>query len=169
MTTINSILLGITASLIASIIFTWFFTRLKPKIKASEFIAYKDGSYRIKIINKSRFSAINIKAELSYINFFDVPGGREINSHRIPLIKSELFEIESLNRKPEFATYSYRFVTKENIRSGLTEKNRQFVRLKISSIHSLSNIGAVLIKEYSSTRIKDGDFKFGNSFDIIEH
>jgi uncharacterized membrane protein YeaQ/YmgE (transglycosylase-associated protein family) len=72
-TTINTIVLGITASFVASIIFTYIFTQMKPKLKISEVIGYTNGTFKIKVINKSRFAARNIKAELSYINFFEVP------------------------------------------------------------------------------------------------
>jgi len=124
MTTLITIILGITASFIASLIFSYLFTRLKPNIKTSEKIAYSNNSFKIKIINKGWFSATNVKAELSYIRYFDVPNGRERMSKKIELEKSELFSLDKFDKNSEFATYSYRLKTKvhENLIAGLNEK-----------------------------------------------
>jgi hypothetical protein len=75
----NAILTGIATSFVASIIFTVIFTSLRPKLKISDLVAIRQSncttSYKIKVINKSRYAATNVKAELSYINLFLVPKG----------------------------------------------------------------------------------------------
>jgi len=169
MTTLNTIILGITTSFVASLIFTYIFTQLKPKLKISAVIGHTNGTFKIKVINKSLFAATNIRAELSYINFFEVPGGLETNSFNIPLVNGELFALGKFDKKSEFATYSYRFVTKhgQNLRQDLNLNNRQFIRLKISATHSVSNIGKVFEQRYIAEQIIDGDFGFGDKIDIV--
>jgi len=168
-TTVKTIFFGIASSIVASMIFTYFFTQLKPKLKISAVIGQTNGTFKIKVINKSRFAAKNIKAELSYINFFTVPGGQEINSLNIPMVKEELFALDKFNKKSGFATYTYRFVTQhgQDLRLGLSQNNRQFIRLKISANHSVSNIGKVFEQRYLASQIIDGDFGFGDSVEIV--
>ena len=154
----------------ASIIFTYLFTRLKPNLKISTDIAYSNGSYKIKIINKSYFSAIHIKARLSYIKHFDVPGGhQETQATPIPLTlpDGELFSIDKFDSNIQFATYSYRFRTIEDIRNGLTLHNRLYIRIKIPATHSLSNIGKVFTQNYYEHNIINGDFQFGDNITVV--
>ncbi len=169
MTILNTIILGITTSFIASLIFSFIFTQLKPKIKISKVISYYENSFKIKIINKSCFSATNIKAEISYINFFDVPNGIETNSAKIELVKKDFFALAKFDKNSEYATYTYRLKTKkiENLREGLNKNNREYIRLKIFATHSLSNIGKVFEQKYKIEDIVNGDFAFGNTFEII--
>jgi hypothetical protein len=169
MTTLNTVILGITTSFVASLIFTYIFTQLKPKLKISTVIGHTNGIFKIKIINRSRFAATNIKAELSYINFFAVPGGQETNSTKIHLVKKELFALDKFEKDSEFATHTYRFVTKhgQDLRQGLNQNNRQFIRLKISANHSVSNIGKVFEQRYRAAQIIDGDYGFGDIIEIV--
>lgn len=168
MTIFCTIIFGFSTSLLATIIFTFIFTQIKPRLKISSEICHNDGTYKIKVINKNCWSVINVKTELSYINFFNVPNGVETNSLIIQLTKNELFSIDKYDKKSEYKTFSFRFVTHENLINGLKENNRQFLRFKISATHSLSNIGKVFTKEYSLKEIKEGDFKFGDSFEIVD-
>jgi hypothetical protein len=121
------------------------------------------------VINRDRFSAINIKAELSYISYFIVPGGQETSSEKIDLVKAELFSLDKFDPSSEYATYSYRFKIKkhEDLRTGLKDNTRKYIRLKILATHSISNIGKVFEKKYRADQIINGDFVFGESLEII--
>ena len=103
---------------------------------------------QIKVINKSRYAATNVKAELSYINLFSVPNGLETNSKKVVLNKSEIFSLDKFNLKSENASYTYMFVTTENIQNGLEAGNRNYLILRISATHSLSNMGKVFEKKF---------------------
>lgn len=166
----TTIITGIATSFIASCFFIFIFTRLKPKIKISDLIAIRDNNgavpYKIKVINKSRFPVINIKAELAYINYFQVPGGLETNSVKIVLNKSEIFSLDKFDTKAQNAPYTYMFVTTENILNRLIQNNLPYIRFKLSAIHSLSNIGTVFEKRYYANSFVTGDFHFGNNLTI---
>jgi len=161
-----TIFLGIATSFVASLVFTFFFTRLKPSLTISKVIGHSNNTFKIKVVNNSRFAAINVKAELSFISLFDVPQGSERQTHRIDLLKDELFDIDKFDKKSKYATYTYRFVTKHDIRKELELKSKDYIRFKISAIHSLSNIGKVFQQEYGLDQIVNGDFAFGNIIDI---
>lgn len=163
-----TIALGVSTSFIASLVFTFLFTRLKPRLKISSVIAHSHGTFKIKVVNKSRSSAINLKAELAYIRYFSVPGGKETKSEEIDLLKGELFAIDKYARSSVYATYSYRFATKQDIRQGFSNKNKDFIRFKIYAVHSLSNIGKVFYQEYSFNNIQDGDFPLGCSIELVK-
>lgn len=158
----NTIFLGIITSFVASIVFTYLFTRLKPNLKISDEIAYRNGTFKIKIINESKYAATNIKADISYISYFNVPGGRERRSYKIDLQKDTLFDIDKFEKKSEHANNTYRFVTLENLRDGLNQNNYEYIRFKITATHSLSNIGKVFEKNYNVNQIINGEFAFGN-------
>lgn len=166
----NAILTGIATSFVASIIFTVIFTSLRPKLKISDLVAIRQSnnttSYKIKVINKSRYAATNVKAELSYINLFSVPNGLETNSKKVVLNKSEIFSLDKFNLKSENASYTYMFVTTENIQNGLEAGNRNYLILRISATHSLSNMGKVFEKKFFIGDFANGDFCFGNSTEI---
>lgn len=158
----NTIFLGIITSFVASLVFTYLFTRLKPDLKISDEIAFKNGTFKIKVINKSKYAATNIKADISYIGYFPVPGGRERRSYRIELQRDNIFDIDKFEKKSEHANNTYRFVTIENLREGLNENNHKYIRFKITATHSLSNIGKVFEKQYHLNQIINGEFAFGN-------
>ncbi|WP_369765218.1 hypothetical protein [Flavobacterium sp. WC2429] len=158
----NTIFLGIITSFVASIVFTYLFTRLKPNLKISDEIAFRNGTFKIKIINKSKYAATNIKADMSYIGYFNVPGGRERRSYKIDLLKDNIFDIDKFEKKSEHANNTYRFVTRQNLREGFTESNSEYIRFKITATHSLSNIGKVFEKQYNVNQITNGEFSFGN-------
>ena len=166
----NAILTGVATSFVASIIFTLIFTSLRPKLEISDLIAIRQNNnltyYKIKVINKSRYDAINVKAELSYINLFAVPNGLETNSRTISLNKNELFLLAKFDLKSENAAFTYLFVTHENIQNGLEAGNRHYLRLRISATHSLSNMGKVFEKKYFVGAFANGDFSYGNSTEI---
>jgi hypothetical protein len=58
------------------------------------------------------------------------------------------------------------FVTTENIQNELEDDNNNYLRLRISATHSLSNMGKVFEKRYFIGDFVNGDFCFGNSTEI---
>ena len=157
---ISTIILGIITSLIASIVFTCFFTQLKPDLKISSEIMFNNGSYKITVENKSCFAAINIKAELSYVNYFTVNGKQETNAENILLKKNELFSLDKFDKNSQFATYTFMFIANDDLIKGLTQHNRDHLRFKISATHSLSNIGKVFQQKFTKDQVIKKEFNF---------
>jgi hypothetical protein len=169
---INALLTGVLTSFVASLVFTFLFTRLKPRLEIADIVAIKQTlkttTYKIKVINKSQVPIINIKAELVYINFFQVPNGHETNSKKIKLNKSEIFILDKFDLKSETAAYTYLFVTKVNIKEGLVVENKDYIRFRISATHSLSNMGRIFEKKYYPDSFSEGEYRYGNSTKIVK-
>lgn len=168
-----SVSIGVLSSFVASLIFLLFLTRVRPKIEISDKIAKSvsptgEPIYRIKIINKTRRSIINVKAELQLVTPTVTPGGIIQKTKTIPLKRSEIMEISKFDLKDKTAGYAFRFVIYENLEELWKDETRSFLRFRVYAVDSLSGFGRVFVKEYHTKRnsIKEGDFEFGNSLEI---
>jgi len=74
--------------------------------------------------------------------------------------------LDKFNLKSENASYTYMFVTSENIKNGLEADKKNYLILRIYATHSLSNMGKVFEKRYFIGDFANGDFCFGNSTEI---
>ncbi|NOX37708.1 MAG: hypothetical protein GXO78_09245 [Calditrichaeota bacterium] len=165
-----AILIGIFSSLIASFTFIFFLARLRPRIEISSKIAKRIGEnqnpeYRIKIINRTPRSIINIKAQLHLMAPVSTPGGIIMTSKEIKLKRDEIMEISRFNKKDPLAGYAFRFVTFENIDEIWQDDTHFFLRFRIHATDSFSGFSRVFVKDYHKKRssIKEGEFEFGNS------
>ncbi len=168
-----AVIIGILSSLVASLMFLLFLTRVRPKIIISDRIAKGKSStgetvYRIKIINKTHRSIINVKAQLHLMIPTVTPGGIIMKSKEIPLKRSEIMEISKFDLKDEMAGYAFRFLTYENIEDLWKDDTHSFLRFRIFATDSLSGFCKGFCKYYHTKRnsIKGGDFEFGNSLEI---
>jgi len=168
-----SVIIGILSSVIASIIFLTFLTRVRPKIEISNQIAKGkslttgDIIYRIKVINKTRHSIINIKAQLHLVTPIVVPGGILLKTKEIPLKRSEVMCLEKFDPKDEQAKYAFRFVTYEDIEKSWSDDKRSFLRFRIVATDSISGFSKVFTKDYhTKSLIKEGEFEYGASMEI---
>ena len=85
-----SIIVGVLSSFAASGLFLWFISHFRPNILISEKIAEgktskEELAYKIKVINKTKRSVVNIKAQLHLIIPTVVPGGTILKSRKIEL------------------------------------------------------------------------------------
>ena len=100
-----AVIIGVLSSFVASLIFLLFLTRIRPNILISDKIAKNDGSitsgdyYRIKVINKTPRSIINVKAELKLVSLIAIPGGVMEMYKTIPL-KASVKSILKCRIKP---------------------------------------------------------------------
>lgn len=168
-----SIVIGILSSLIASIVFLFFISRLRPKIIISKTIAKGQSSegktiYRIKIINKTRRSIINIKAQLHLMTPSVVPGGIILKSKEILLKRSDPMEISRFDHKDIEGRYAFHFVTYEDLEALWLDDVHSYLRFRIFAMDSLSGFGKVFTQDYHTKRnsLICGDFEFGYSLKI---
>ena len=169
-TLLLAVLIGILSSIIASILFLWFLTKIRPQLEISDQIAKErslEGKtiYKIKVINKTSHPIINIKAQLLLVTPTVVPGGILMETKKIPLKKSEVMYIEKFDRSDEEAKYAFRFVTYEDIEN-IWENNKELL-FRIMATHSVSGFTKVFEKKYYNKKsIKEGEFKIGEEMDI---
>ena len=100
-----AIIIGILSSLIAALVFLFFLTKIRPNIIISDKIAKSIDSttgevrYKIKILNKTSRSVINLRPQLSLISLVAMPGG-VIEHHKIISIKfSDIMELSKFDSK----------------------------------------------------------------------
>lgn len=170
---ILAIIIGVLSSAVASLIFLLFLNRIRPKIIISDQIARGKSTkgniiYRIKVINKTSRSIMDIKATLHRVRTVVVPGGTIPKVKEIPLKRSEIMELPKFDPKDKEANYAYRFITYENIEEIWEHDTMEYLRFRIYARDSLSGFGKVFIKDYHTKRnsIKEGDFEVGNSLEI---
>lgn len=171
------VLIGILSSLVASLVFLCFLTRIRPKIEISKQIAkeYADGDvcgqgpYKIKIINKTRRRIIDVEAQLHLMEIRVLPGGIIRRGVPIPLVRSKIMEIEKFDPRDESADYAFRFIIDADVEEIWKDDSHSFLRFRISATDSFSGFKRVFIMDYHKKRdcIKQGDFKFGNSLEIV--
>ncbi len=170
---LQSILIGVLSSLVASIVFLLFLTRLRPKIEISNQVARTVTStgktiYRIKIINKSRVPIMNIRAQLHVMTPTTVPSGIIYVSKDISFQQSAVMELSKLDKQDKTAAYAYRFRTYDSLDDLWNNDSQSYLRFRVQATHSVSGFSKVFRKDYYTKRnsIVDGEFDFGNSVNI---
>jgi hypothetical protein len=177
MTYLLALIIGILSSFTSALIFLFFLSRVRPTIHISSEIAryerhgIEDGKQRIrfiiKVINRKKRPLINIKARLDLINRVNVYGGWINNRREIPLKINSVFEIPGFNPTAEAESYTWRFITYEDLDVSWENDRSQFLRFQIYAVDSLSNFAAVFTKDFFTKRnIVDGDFEFGDSLRV---
>jgi len=169
-----SVITGILSSLVASIVWLYFFSRLRPNIAISPQIAkFSDSQgnivYKIKIINKGHRPIVDVRVKLVVSTHTNVPGGTISVTKNIPLKVNEVMGIAEFNRKDGEALYAYRFVIYEDLETLWQNDRSTSLSFRLYAIDSLSGLGKYFYTEYRAKRtsIVGGDFEFGNSFKIL--
>lgn len=113
--------INIMINLVAAALFLVMLSKLKPNLEVSKVIADRGQNngvarFAIKVINKGRRNAINVRAELSLVRVRIVPNGSVSNTRRIPLKKDSVFILQKYDKSDQEAHYAFRFTTDEDYR-----------------------------------------------------
>ena len=166
------IIIGILSSLISSLIFLYFLRNKRPNVAISDKISKisRNGKnhYIIKIMNQNKRSIINIKISLSLVKSRVIAGGILPIYQKLPLKSNEIFEISEYDMKDKNATYAFRFVTDFDLEN-MWDDTKSYLRFRLICMDSFSNFSRVFNQFYyrKSNVIKEGEFKHGDSFDIV--
>lgn len=169
-----SILIGAISSIIASFIFFRVFRLIKPKIDISpnitRFYSSSGGIvYGIKIINRSRRPAVNIKAEFHLTYISNLSNGPITLTKDLKLKRDTNFILEGYRKDKAEEDYAFRFLTYEDIEKEVINKTKEcHIRISILAYNELSGLGKVFTKEYALSDIIEGRFQQGDSFKIIK-
>jgi hypothetical protein len=173
---IYNILIGITTSVIGSFIFLIFILIfLRPRIKISNNIAcYFENDikiYRFKIMNTSLYTGYDVSLSLRSLREIpSEPFGKDIFPSELILGTSNFTNIHPW--RPSFMCKNYahhciQVKTIEDIENILNSDNYS-LQLQVTLRHGLTGLSKSFIANYSTVkRILDGQFEFGNSFEII--
>jgi hypothetical protein len=168
------IIIGILSSLLASIMFLLAISQVRLKVEISKKIAKRlepessSKLFAIKVLNRGRRSIIAIQAQLYLVTPTQVLGGSVLRTIEIPLKRSDPLEIPKFDEKDENAQYAFRFVTYSDIDELWIDDAHSFIRFRMYGRDAVSGFGKVFTQDYHTKRqsLKDGDFRFGNSFEI---
>jgi len=170
----TSIFIGLVMSIIASIVFTFAIYLLRPRVAISEKIAYRNGTYKIKVVNKSIFKLIDVHAELLKVKPTE---GKNVILHRINLTNNKIWFIGKSpwsDRRSRWGSHAVTFsvsnpieVDKMNQNEWVCE-NGEFLHFKIIAKHGLSSFQKVETMKYHNreTDIVSGRFNFGKDLSI---
>lgn len=174
MDAIVAIIIGIVSSFLSSILFLFAAHRIKPKIEVSPMISkYTDDKgrlvYVIKIINMGRRDAVDISLVLHLLRPIKNEEANETNtvsrSRRLQLKTNNLFKLAKRKKNEYFA---FRVRCYKNIEEILKETKDSKLRFRLTARDSFTNSPILIEQTYGLDAIREGQFKTGNSFDIIE-
>ena len=87
---ITSVIIGVLSSLVASLVWLSFYSRLRPNlVVSSQLSKFLDAegkiAYRIKVVNRGKRHVVDVRAKLYLITPVFVPAGQVRNLQEIPL------------------------------------------------------------------------------------
>ena len=161
-----TIIVGVLSGLLASLIFYISLRAIKPNIIISNKIAKTGDKFVIKVVNKSKRDAIDIKAEFLLMSPVSVPNGIIWRRKRIFLKTDYLMILPQYDKKDKDANYAFRFTTQENLFE-IWEKEHQYLVFKLIAKDEVSGFGKVFVQKYYTKKdIIEGSFEFGESLKI---
>lgn len=172
---LDKVVLAVGVGVVTSFIFLGILSRFRPKIEISPTIARgvspRGGEtvYRIKVINRTRDSITDIRAQLHLFRPFQTATGQIWKSKSIELKRSDPISIGKFDKKDEDAEYAFRFLTYDNLEETWSDDTSQFLRFRIFARHSTSGFGGLFHKDFRLKResIKEGEFSLGDTFEIL--
>lgn len=178
----DSIVIGLSTSLIGSLIFLLILWMLKPSIVISKKIAHDvyledmEALYIFKIINNSWFYSV-LDCKVTLYKVWERPNDEnssKVNTRRekIDLIKEHknfipprLSPTSLLNRSAEYAQW---FFCEEDLSAVFNDDKK--LQLEVYAKHSLSGFSKIHRRNYNMSRcIQKGLFAHGDNFNIFEH
>lgn len=179
----ESVIIGITTSIIGSSIYTFLLWLLKPSFIISNQIAVSSDPNHIrntnkifvfKVINNSWFfdvQDVNVKL-YSVKEYPNDENGEKYNTkrHEVPLVRDKLNIIPSRTSDSWFtnrnAAYAQLFGTEEDLHKILGDQKS--LEFQIYAKHSLSGFATISVKKYKLSRcVRKGMFAHGDKFDIL--
>jgi len=170
---VKDVIVPILIGVLASFVFLLLASRLRPSIEISREIAKvppggcgpSTGGYAIKVVNKSKRSAVEVRARLALAQKILVPGGWINASTDYFLMKDSLFDLPGQGRDPEDS--AFRFFTHQDIETRWEGEN--YILFSLVAKDSLSGFGRTISRMYDVKRdkLKGGVFEVGNSMRIV--
>lgn len=168
-----SIVIGILASLMSSLVYLAVMWQLRPKIGISSYVSHslRDGGehlYQMKFINRSYRSAVDIRIRLKRTRTSVVPDGIIFSSKQLHLSTDDVFELPGYHRKDKEAHYARRVSIWEDLDVVWADDTKQYLVLQIIAKDSLSGFSRVFTQRFHTKRrsIKEGSHVFGKSLDV---
>ena len=169
-----SIVIGVLSGLATSALWLIILYRFKPEIDISEFIrkSPKDNkTYQIKVINRHRSAALNVKAQLYLMSRLKAEEGEFTNSIPIQLRRSELMQLSGHDPQNEGAAV-FRFVIDTDLADLDDLKKRyphSYFAFRLFAIHRVTQFGELFKQDYSWEDIKEGNYPAVDSLKVVNN
>ena len=167
------VVVPISIGLLTSLLFLIIISRFRPNIQISTNIAKVASkkysgkmAYVVKIVNKSRRAAVDVKARLAMVQEKIVPDGSIMRTTDFELEKDSQFEIPGFDKKEPEAS-AFRFVTYDDVETKWND-DKASLMFVVYAKDSLTGFGKVFTQKYYLKRmtLKEGSFKAGVSMEI---
>lgn len=168
-----SIITGVASSVAASAIWLYILRRMTPKIEISSQVAESieeagaPGRFRIKMINRRRRAAVDLKIEVTIISNKHVKGG-QIKVREVVTTLNDTPLLLPGRKSNGDDDNAYRMRIREDLKAAL-EDPQKYVRVRIFARDEVSGFGKVAEVAYHNARsdIVAGDFSKGQAFEIV--
>lgn len=163
---------GVGASFVASVVFWLALFRVRPKIVISDKIAKGltddgDTAYRIKIVNKSRRSAVDLHVAVYRDTYRNVPDGQVHRLKPLKIRSTPGYMLHGYRCRDAESRYALRLRIDEDVDQVWTDDSIQSLVVRIYARDSMS--GAYRHFEHAYTQrtcITPGSFHKGDSFEV---
>ena len=169
---IVTISIGVLSSICASVIFVFFLTRLRPKIKISDFVVIEtmpDSSkkYWLKFVNYGRRDIIDARFELLLSTPRNAADGISTHRKTIMLIKDSMMFIPAYDKHDPFKSYAKRISTSEPLDT-LWNDEHTYLTLRIIGKDAVSGFSKFFVKDMYSknSTLREKKHKTGLSLDV---
>lgn len=164
-------IIGIVSGLISGFAVIILLSMIKPKLEISPEIAYKNGIFKVKLINRSRFfQAIDIRALFFRIDDQEKSHSIELLRDELPWIQKHRSEAERKKRgeHAEDDIWIFHTAKGQDLNSMLKDSSTKSFRFGIFCRHPFSSFSIYREQEYpKKSVIPDGDFAKGDDLRVI--
>lgn len=162
---------GVVASLLASVALFLRLYKLRPNIKISPEIARTpmrdETAFRIKLVNKSRFAAVDLGIAVYRKKTRNVTGGQVFGTKQLSTRHASVPVLAAFDRRDKDAQYALRIRIIDDVDKEWADDEVEFLQIRVVARHGLSGAFGEFHKEYMKrTAIKDGNSHFGDDFNI---
>ena len=171
---VEAIVLGVVSSVMASVVWIIALSRITPKLVISTEIAEDpraEGSapvYRIKVVNRSRRAAMDLRFQLDLMTPIRAKGGN-VNRRTQLVCGNAPLMFPRFRRSDKEHDNAYRLRVVSDIRKLLAENPNSSIRLQIFARHEVSGMGKVFQQRYfhPASEIILGSFVRGQALTLV--
>ncbi len=169
---LESILIGVLSSFVASLLFIKYLSFTKPRIKISQHIAGYNDQFQVKIVNRSRKTIYDLKFELDMITKHVSPTGYNYSMKRLSLLKSDMALLEGSPLISRFGNQYAMYALILNLGNSFFEEwnnDSQYLLFSVSYADPRNGLKISVNRQFidKETVIKKGKFKWGKSTDLL--
>ena len=169
---------SLACGLVSSFIFLFVtLFLLRPSIKISPYISkiqdeMGNTKYVFKILNRSLFSAFDVRCELVALERYAVEGeNMNVKMTKVPLINRGIDHMPRFRRRKgmkPYALHAMRFSTYNAGVDLVLNNTAKSLLFSLTARHGLSGLSKHFTQDFADISVlKAGRFKFGNSLDVV--